>query len=242
MMSYFATAAFATSMLFSLVTASPEKAVTFEGSIQPNAAQAYHFTVTVQLDIRKGWHTYDEAGEGPEVPMSLELKLPEGVTAKGDWSRPDSMPGTAIDSLIYEGQINFSRNVVIESGAYGKNIDVIVSYQACNDNVCNRPQSKTVSIAIPNETPSSSSLFEHPVRIDAGADGKPLNALEQKRFLSPGIFDVDADGQTELVIGTLMGNVFVYENQNTSGTGDPVWGSQETLKDAEGKAIQTSNW
>ena len=70
----------------------------------------------------------------------------------------------------------------------------------------------------------------------------PLNTVAKKQFLSPGIFDVDGDGQAELVIGDLFGDVGVYENVNTSGTGDPAWGPRESLKGIEGEAIQTSNW
>ena len=240
MMSHFATALLTTSMLFAIATIPVSgKAVTFTGAIQPDTAQADHFTVTVQMDIRKGWHTYDEAGEGPEERTSLELKLPEGVIAKSDWIRPKGIDGKAADSRIYEGQVSFSTSVDIQPNAYGKNIDVVVSYQACTDETCSPPQNKTVSITIP-AAQSDSSLFEGPVRIKA--DGKPLNTVAKKMFASPGIFDIDGDGQAELVIGGLMGSVGVYENQNTSGTGDPAWGPRNELKDAKGKTIRTSNW
>ena len=73
-------------------------------------------------------------------------------------------------------------------------------------------------------------------------NGDPLNTVAKQRFLSPAIFDVDEDGKAELVIGDLRGNVSIYENLNESGAGDPVWGSREALKDAEGKRIRTSNW
>jgi len=72
-------------MLFSFATASSlEQAVTIKGSIKPEAAKLNHFTVTIQMDIASGWHTYDQVGEGSEVATSLKLKLPEGVTAVGD--------------------------------------------------------------------------------------------------------------------------------------------------------------
>ena len=73
-------------------------------------------------------------------------------------------------------------------------------------------------------------------------NGKPLNTVAKKRFLSPGIFDVDGDGKAELMIGTLMGSVGVYENQNTTGKGDPVWGPWKDFEDAKGNSIRTSNW
>jgi len=240
-MNFFATAFLASSMLVSFVVIpASEKAVTFKGSLQPISMQADHFTVTVQLDIKEGWHTYDEVGEGSEVLTSLELKLPEGVTAKGDWSRPSGTDGKEPDSLVYEGQVSFSKSVVIEPSAYGKSIDVVVSYQACTDDYCNPPQTKTVSIAIPKQVSSTPSIFDHPIRISV--DGEPLNTVEKKKFLSPAIFDVDEDGKPELVIGDLWGDVGVHENLNTTGKGDPVWGPRKALKDTQGKAIRTSNW
>ena len=216
-----------------------KKAVAVTGSIQPDAAQADHFTVKVELDINDGWHTYDEVGEGSEEPTSLELELPKGVTTKGDWRRPTGIAGTEKHSLIYEGQVSFSRSVIVEPSAYGKRIDVTVSYQACTDEYCNRPQSKAVSIPIPKKVSSSSSIFSRPVRLSV--DGALL-AGGKTRFLSPAIFDVDGDGKAELVIGSLKGTVDVYENLNTSGTGDPVWGPKKVLKDIKGKRIRTANW
>ena len=239
MMRLFAIAVLASLTLFSFPTiASVEKVVTIKASIKPDKLN--HFTVTVQMDIASGWHIYDKVGKGPEVPTSLKLKLPEGVTEVGDWHRPTSTDGSAVDSLVYEGQVSFSKSVAIQPSAYGKNIDVIVSYQACTDQLCNRPQNKTISIAVPNEDPSSASLFEPPVMLRV--KDAPLNTVAMKRFPSPGMFDVDGDGQVELVIGDLLGAVGVYENLNTSGTGDPTWGSREELKGIEGEAIETPNW
>lgn len=241
MMSYLASAFLTSSMLFSLVSIpAPAKAVTVTGALQPDAAQTDHFTVTIQMDIKNGWHTYAEVGDGSEVRTSLELKLPEGVKATGDWKRPIGKPGTASHSEYHVGKVSFSKKVVIEPSAYGKSIDVMISYQACTDEFCNRPQRKTVSIAIPADRLAGPSLFARPVRLNV--DGAPLNTVAKKKFPSPAIFDVDGDGQTELVIGGLMGSVGVYENQNTSGTGDPVWGAREPFKDAEGNTIRTSNW
>ena len=241
MMRHIATVVFASLMLFSFTAATEaEKAVTIEASIEPEAAKQNHFVVTVQMDIAPGWHIYDETGEGPEVATSLKLKLPEGVTAVGDWNRPNSTDGSAENSLVYEGLVSFSKSVAIQPKAYGENIDVIVSYQACTEKLCNRPQNKTISIAIPKEQPSSKSLFEDPVMLHV--KDAPLNTEAKKMFPSPGIFDVDGDGQTELVIGDLMGGVGVYENTNTTGTGDPAWGPREDLKGIEGDAIETPNW
>ena len=179
-------------------------------------------------------------GDGAQVRTSLKLNMPEGVKSDSDWNRPVGIEGTTLNSEIHIGEVLFSKSVVVDPIAYGKNIEVVVAYQACTDDRCNRPQNTTVNIAISAKAPSGRSIFENPVRITA--DGKPLNTVAKKRFVSPAIFDVDGDGKTELVIGSLMGSVGVYENLNTSRSSDPVWGPQKSLKDAKGEQIRTSNW
>ncbi len=242
MMRNISSAVLASLMLLSLVTsATAEKAVTFAGAIQPAAsAEENHFVVTVELDIKEGWHTYADAGEGSGVQTSLKMKLPEGVKAKGDWSRPVGIESADLHSQVYIGRVKFSRSVIVEPNAYGQSIEVVVSYQACTDEYCNPPQTKEIGIAIPEKEQTDPSIFESPVRINA--DGVPLNSVAKTMFPSPAIFDVDGDGQAELVIGSLMGSVGVYENLNTSGTGDPAWGKHESLRGADGSQIRTSNW
>ena len=241
MMRPFAASVLASLILVSFTTASfAQKAVTIKALINPETEKPNQFSVMVELDIASGWHIYDDVGEGAEIPTSLKLKLPEGVTAIGDWDRPISMDGNTLGSMVYEGQVSFSKSVAVQPSAYGESIDVTVSYQACTDLRCNRPKNKTVSIVIPKAEPSGSSLFDSPVIVNV--KDAPLNTVTKAQFLSPGMFDVDGDEQVELVVGDLFGNVGVYENLNTSGEGDPVWGPRESLKGIDGKAIQTSNW
>lgn len=238
MMTLCVTAALASSFLLS-PSAPPaaQKAVTIKGFIDPKDARADHFTVTVQLDILPGWHTYEDVGEGSEVPTTFKLKLPEGAKAVGDWSRPTGTDGSEPGSKLYEGRVDFTQSVSIDPSAYGETIDVVISFQACNDELCSPPQKKTVGIVIPETT---SEVFNAPIRITV--KNSLLNAAAKKRFPSPAIFDVDGDGQAELVIGALMGSVGVYENLNQSGSGDPTWGPRNPLKGASGQPIRTSNW
>lgn len=240
-MRYIAATILTCSMLLSIAASAStaEKSVVLTGSIEP-AGKANQFTVTVQMDIRKGWHAYDEPGEGPETRTSLELKLPVGVTSIGDWNRPSGVDGSSLNSLVYEGRVSFSKSVAVEANALGKSIDAIVRYQICTNEKCNPPTKKTISIAIPKAEPTSSSIFEPPVRLTV--KDMPLNGLAKKRYPSPAVFDVDGDGKAELVIGDLMGNIGVYENLNTSETGDPVWDSRKELRGVSGDPVQTPNW
>ena len=214
--------------------------VTVGASIQPEKGSTNQFTLAVTFDIKPGWHTYDDIGDGSAVATSIKFKLPEGVKAVGEWQRPISMESKdAVDKTIYEGQVEFTRSVTVDANAQGQQIDLTVRFQACTDEVCNPPQKKELSVQIP-KTSRPNTIFEPPVQLMVA--GKPLNAVAKQRFPSPALFDVDGDGQTELVTGSLMGSVHVYENSNPTGKGDPVWASSTTLKDADGKPIRTSNW
>lgn len=241
MMTLRATAALASS-IFLTAAASPasQKTVTITGSVQPDDARADHFTVTVQLDMKEGWHTYGEVGEGPEVRTSLACKLPTGATYVGDWNRPRGTVGSEAGSEVYEGQAAFTRDLRLAPAAYGKKLNVTVSYQACTSEYCNPPQKKTIVLSLPEAGAFSHEIFDAPVRISVG--DKFLNAVARKRFPSPAIFDVDSDGRAELVVGSLMGSVGIYENLNTSGVGDPTWSPRKALIGATGEPIRTSNW
>ena len=70
----------------------------------------------------------------------------------------------------------------------------------------------------------------------------PLNVAAKQMYPSPAFYDVDNDGQTELVVGDIFGSLNVYENTNDSGKGDPVWSKHTSLETAEGEKIKVSNW
>jgi hypothetical protein len=82
--------------------------------------------------------------------------------------------------------------------------------------------------------------FASPVRLTV--DGKPLNQSVKQMYPSPAMYDVDDDGQLELVVGDIFGRLYVYENQNRSRKGDPVWSKEQALNSRDGKPIKVSNW
>ena len=58
----------------------------------------------------------------------------------------------------------------------------------------------------------SSGQFEDPVLLQVGDE--IMNQDGAMMYPSPAIFDVDNDGQNELVIGTIFGGLFACENSN----------------------------
>ena len=70
---------------------------------------------------------------------------------------------------------------------------------------------------------------------------KPLNADGGMMYPSPAIFDIDNDGQAELVIGTIFGAVYSCENAN-KGSGDPVWEAPVQVRTADKEPLELNNW
>lgn len=234
------TATLASVKTVSTKTSASKEAVTLKGAIRPDGRTG-RFVVTVRFDMGDDWYTYKDAGESAALPTSLTLKLPEGAKAVGDWSSSsDGIDGDEAYSKLYTGRVDFKMTVLLEPSAYGKNIEVLASYQACNSKYCNRPTNKTIGIAIPGADTNTAKLFDKPVRIKV--EDEFLNAVAKERFPSPAILDIDEDGQTELVVGSLSGYLGIYENLNTSGTGDPIWGPRRLLMGASGEQIRTRNW
>ena len=70
----------------------------------------------------------------------------------------------------------------------------------------------------------------------------PLNSKAKQMYPSPVMFDVYNDNRVELVVGDIFGSLNVYENQNESATGDPVWSEHVRLQSTDGEPIKVSNW
>ena len=70
----------------------------------------------------------------------------------------------------------------------------------------------------------------------------PLNKQARQMYPSPVMFDVDNDNRVELVVGDIFGSLNVYENENPSASGDPVWSEHVRLQSTDGQPIKVSNW
>ena len=265
-----------------------ESPVSITTELVANKQDSKHFTLKVSLDIQDGWHTHDDSNNSG-INTTVDLELPEGAKQVGEWDRPLSKPQDGSpEKEVFTGQADFSCEIEVNEDAIGKKIKVTVSYQACTEEYCNRPTSKTLSAELKNSpatkkavlkssaknsgAKNSSSaevnpaekntarkgarkkvskeknsskfvfeneLFEAPVRLTV--DGKPLQQAND-RFPSPAIYDIDNDGDNELIIGGLRGKVEVFENSSNATKGDPIWEAGELLEDSDGKSIRLTNW
>ena len=107
---------------------------------------------------------------------------------------------------------------------------------------CSQPEVEPTTVAGSEKDAPETFVFQHetfaaPIMLMAG--GEPMEAGYS--YPSPAVFDVDSDGQDEMVLGEIMGTVSVCENENKS-SGDPVWGSVAPLLAADGEPLQLNNW
>ncbi len=82
-------------------------------------------------------------------------------------------------------------------------------------------------------------VFEAPVRLKVG--DQFLNDAARQMYPSPAMFDIDRDGQLELVVGDIFGSLNVYENLSGEKS-DPVWSTHIPLKLSDGEKVKVSNW
>ncbi len=75
--------------------------------------------------------------------------------------------------------------------------------------------------------------FADPIRVLAG--GEPIGGL----YPSPRLYDIDRDGQAELVIGDLPGNIKFAEK--VPGTSLGTWGELQAFQTGDRK-LKFNNW
>lgn len=222
--------------------------VSIEASIAPVKGNADRFQVTVELNIKEGWHTYDNVPKGnPSPTTTVKLDLPKGVKALGDWKRPKGHIYLKDPTMtVFDGSIRFIREIVADKNAEPRKIGVTVSYQVCQGQKCLPPtEEKTSVVLVTSEDSKDTSTFtnkhfEAPIRLMVSS--QPLNTAAAQMYPSPAMFDVDNDGKVELIVGDIFGSINVYENTNNTGKGDPIWSKFRPLKTANGEKIKVSNW
>lgn len=194
----------------------------------------------VELDIEPGWHTYAHVPAGhPGVLTEIDLDLPDGTRAVGEWETPASRPDLqAPAARVYEGRVRFERLLTRESDGGPAEAKVLVTYQACTEEKCLPPSKLSMKVRLAGAGDAVAE-FEAPFRLMVG--DQPLNTEAKKMYPSPAVFDVDGDGEDELVVGDIFGSLNVYENEN-DGEGDPVWSRFRPLESADGDPIKVPNW
>ncbi len=82
----------------------------------------------------------------------------------------------------------------------------------------------------------SSALFAEPVMLTAGSKPMGRGIL----YPSPHMFDVDGDGQDEIVMGDLWGVLHV--SKKLPGDDPMAWSEATPLQSSDGEKLKFSNW
>jgi len=102
-------------------------------------------TFIIRAKTAPGWHIYAEGGPaGISQPTRLNLQLPDGIEADGDWTYPEPTQGPdgSDAQLIYEGEVFFRRRLKVTDAALSGRLSVgcEITYQACDAFSCRPPE------------------------------------------------------------------------------------------------------
>jgi hypothetical protein len=109
------------------------------------------FAVSVVLDIASFHEIHDRDARPPFVPTRMELKLPKGFRASGEWKAPEPVRSMMPDGHpAYAGEVTFQREIQIEDDAMLGEYELVCSirYQACTARFCFPPKSVKLSVPV----------------------------------------------------------------------------------------------
>lgn len=110
--------------------------------VTPASAKAGEVvTLAVRMRLAPGWHSYAQVAEqSPYPPIALELALPAGAEAIGEWDRPAASPSEEAGTSIYVDEAIFVHRVRLPADAAGQlELGASLAFQVCNDSVCLPP-------------------------------------------------------------------------------------------------------
>ncbi len=108
-------------------------------------------TVTLNLKIEKGWHLSAPEQKDPfTIGMSIAT-LESNLDVKAEWPEPHPFEGPEGDIDVYDGRIRIPVTLVA-NGPISPDACVMLSWQACNERVCDRPVTERIPLKIVMET------------------------------------------------------------------------------------------
>jgi hypothetical protein len=128
---------------------SDQSPVSVSVSLVPDEPEAgANFKLTVEIKIAAGWHIYAAAPTGsPSRVTEIRVTPTQGIQAVGPWKRPIGHPSVKdLRVEVLKGTIQFERNFQVDDGNSGRQLELEVHYQVCNEQLCLRPMTikKTV--------------------------------------------------------------------------------------------------
>ncbi len=129
--------------------------VTLGAGVKPGGVEPGGIvTLAIRVRIADSWHIYAvDKPTGVSKPTELELNLPDGVTAAGDWDVPKPKEYEK-GVFVYEKDVVFRRRVKVADNATGMlDLKCKVKYQPCDKTSCRMPTSGTTSIGLEIKDP-----------------------------------------------------------------------------------------
>ena len=115
--------------------------------------------VSVVFDIAPTYEIRDRHAHPPAIATIVELTLPQGFEALGDWSDPPTVQSQWPDGHpVHVGRATFRRKVRVGGDVKpGQcSLGCSVFYQACNDRYCLRPVKQRMLESITVASPAES--------------------------------------------------------------------------------------
>lgn len=165
-------------------------------------------------------------GDGPSLAEGMDLSIPDEEYNESDFAGG----GPEMGMLLVKHAVP---------------VDAIHSLWNVNA-VEVKPESEAEKVALPdagsltlnNFAAEPSKYFEAPVALSE--KGRALNQNHQIYYPSPAVFDIDNDKKDELVVGSIMGTISVFENESSAGQ-EPKWTLGES-PEHDGKPVVLDNW
>jgi hypothetical protein len=106
-------------------------------------------TLLVRMRVAEPWHTYAKVTAGSAMkPTTIDIKLPSGMRFAGDWSFPLEKPSETPDTTVYEGDLLFTRDVLVTAKSGAMTVTGTVQYQACDPERCQPPRSEPINLKV----------------------------------------------------------------------------------------------
>ncbi|MCF7568284.1 protein-disulfide reductase DsbD N-terminal domain-containing protein [Sabulilitoribacter arenilitoris] len=104
--------------------------------------------IVLKANIGNEWHIYAYVPENqPYIASRLELELPSGIKAIGEWEKPYS-ESYGDDIYVYRGALVFVQYCSVGYYTKGSKINCGLHYQTCNLRKCFPPQTKSKSFKL----------------------------------------------------------------------------------------------
>lgn len=133
--------------------------ISLSTSVTPLADAPGKATLSLKIQIREGWHIYDQVPEGsPNTATHLTVSLPDSVQSTGSWKRSESHPDSDDENLtVFTNEAVFSLPISAEIASDLLNkMFITVKFQACTDENCLPPE--RAFIAAVAKTPAKPNL------------------------------------------------------------------------------------